>query len=70
MAPQETNERIEEVFRDPQIIKAAIEKGIEDAAKEHAHAGRLMASWKDGKVVWIDPVTFAEVDLAEVPVQP
>jgi hypothetical protein len=65
MTPQEVNQRIEDVFHNPQLIKAAFDQGIADAAKQYAQAGRLMASWKDGKVVWIDPVTFAEVETNE-----
>jgi hypothetical protein len=62
MTPQEVNQRIEDVFRNPQLIKEAFEKGIADAAKQYAYAGQPMASWKNGKVVWVDPVTFQEVD--------
>ncbi|HUQ69556.1 MAG TPA: hypothetical protein VM165_08540 [Planctomycetaceae bacterium] len=70
MTPQETNDRIDEAFRDPRIIQAAIEQGIADAMREHARAGRVVPIWKDGKIVWVDPVTFAEVDKVKAPVSP
>jgi hypothetical protein len=63
MTPQQTNERIDEAFRDPKIIQAAIEQGIADALHQHAQAGRAVPTWRDGKVVWVDPVTLQEVDL-------
>jgi hypothetical protein len=68
MTPQETNERIVQAFRDPKIIQAAIEQGIADAMREHAQAGRVVPTWRDGKVVWVDPVTLAEVERIEQPV--
>lgn len=70
MTPQQTSERIDEVFRDPLKVKAAIELGIADAARQYAQAGELMASWRDGKVVWVDPVTFVEVNVQKLVERP
>jgi hypothetical protein len=61
MTLQETNLRIEQVFQDPWKVKEAIEHGVADAVRHYAHAGELMAAYRDGKIVWVDPVTFAEV---------
>ncbi len=63
MTPQQTNERIDQAFRDPKIIQAAIEQGIADALRQHAQAGRVVPTLRDGKVVWVDPITLAEVDI-------
>ena len=68
MTSQETNERIEWAFNNPAIVQAAIEQGITDAMREHAQAGRVVPVWKNGKVVWVDPITFAEVERIEQPV--
>lgn len=67
MTPQETNQRIDEAFRDPRVIQAAIEKGIADALQEHARAGRLVPTWSGGKVIWVDPVTLVEVNQTKSP---
>ncbi len=61
MTPQETNDLVDRAFRDPMVIKAAIERGIDDAIKQHAQAGRLLPSWRDNRVVFLDPVTLQEV---------
>jgi hypothetical protein len=63
MTPQDTNQRIEDVFRDPMVVRDAIERGIADAARSYAQNGELMAAYRQGKVVWVDPVTFAEVSV-------
>ena len=63
MTPQQTNERIAQAFQDPKIIQAAIEQGIADALRQHAQAGRVVPALREGKVVWIDPTTLAEVDV-------
>jgi hypothetical protein len=65
MTPQETNDRIDDVFRDPLLVKSAIELGIADAARRYAQEGQLMASWKNGRVVWVDPVTYQPVECDE-----
>lgn len=61
MKRPEPNKRIEEVFRDPRLVEAAIKRGVADAARRYAQAGLLMATLKEGRVVWVDPVTFEEV---------
>lgn len=63
MTPQQTNERIDQAFRDPKIIQMAIEQGIADALRQHAQAGRVVPTLRGGKVVWIDPTTLTEVDI-------
>lgn len=40
---------------DGKAIDAAVNAAIRDALLEHKRAGNPIASWKDGKVVWIAP---------------
>ena len=62
MTPDEVNHRIQRAFDDPHIIQAAMAKGVADARRQYAQAGMPMASWKDGKVIWVDPLTLEEVE--------
>lgn len=61
MTPDELNQRIQQRFDNPRIVQAALAKGVADARRQYAQAGMPMASWKDGKVIWVDPVTLEEV---------
>jgi len=35
--------------------EAAIRKAVREAVLAHARAGNPVATWRDGKVVWIQP---------------
>jgi hypothetical protein len=57
---------ISELLADDALITAAINRGVREAVLEHARAGRPVATWRDGKVVWIPPdeilSSFGETD--------
>jgi hypothetical protein len=46
---------IGELLADRPLILAAINRGVREALLRHAQAGNPVATWKDGKVVWIQP---------------
>jgi len=46
---------ITEKLADRAGIEAALRKAGQAAVLEHAHAGFPVATWKDGKVVWLQP---------------
>jgi hypothetical protein len=50
-----TRPSIRALLADHALITAAITRGVRRAVLEHARAGRLIAVWEDGKVVWIPP---------------
>jgi hypothetical protein len=54
---------IAELFADDSLINAAIEQAARQAILKHAQAGQPVATWQDGKVVWIP----AEEILARLP---
>lgn len=39
----------------------AMRVSVREATKRYIVAGELMSTWKDGRVVWVDPVTLMEV---------
>lgn len=49
------NSLVDEKVRDTALITAAINRGVREAVLQHARAGKPVASWRDGKVVWIEP---------------
>jgi hypothetical protein len=51
----------DEIFANPAVILAAIERGARDALLQHKRAGTPIAVWRDGQVVWIPPEEI-EVD--------
>lgn len=55
------NERIHRVFRERTGLLSAMQESVRDAAKQYAAVGELMAVSRDGRVIWVDPVTFQEV---------
>jgi hypothetical protein len=40
---------------EPDVIDAAIKKGIRQAVIAQAKAGYSVPTWRDGRVVWIEP---------------
>jgi hypothetical protein len=42
-------------------VEEAANEGVRKARERHAKNGIPMASWRDEKVVWLDPVTLEEV---------
>lgn len=47
--------RIEELVRDSELMTAAVAKATREAVLQHARAGQPVATWRDGKVVWLSP---------------
>jgi hypothetical protein len=46
---------ISELLADHALITAAICKAVKEAVLQHARAGRPVATWQNGQVVWIQP---------------
>jgi hypothetical protein len=44
-----------ELLADHTLINEAISRAVQQAVLDHARAGRPVATWRDGKVVWIPP---------------
>lgn len=44
---------IARVFDDGRRIDAAVQRAVSAARQRHKQAGRPVAEWRDGKVVWI-----------------
>jgi hypothetical protein len=48
-------DRISEIFEDKEKITKALSKAVNEALLQHKKAGNPVASWKDGRIVWIQP---------------
>jgi hypothetical protein len=70
MIQENVSRRIQEAFDNPQILQDALAKGVQDARRQYSQAGLPMATWNNGRVVWIDPITFQEVERPNLPVLP
>ena len=46
---------VKELFQDGHAIDAALRDAARDARRLHKALGNPMATWKDGKVVWVQP---------------
>lgn len=55
MTDKVVKDRISEIFEDKEKITSALSKAINEALLQHKKAGNPVASWKDGKIVWIQP---------------
>lgn len=40
---------------DPKIIEAAIRQAVHEAVLTHARLGRAVPTWRDGRVIWLQP---------------
>ena len=47
--------KISEIFEDKEKITRALSKAVNEALLQHKTAGNPIASWEDGKIVWIQP---------------
>ena len=54
-ADEQQRARIAERLRDIQGVQAALKKAARQAVREHARAGRRIAVWREGRVVWEMP---------------
>jgi hypothetical protein len=52
---EERMQSITELLSDREPIDAALSRAALEAILEHARAGRPVATWKDGQVVWLSP---------------
>ena len=55
MADELGQDRISLLLADKEKITQALNKGVRDALLKHKQAGNPVATWRDGKVVWIPP---------------
>ncbi|MBM4056411.1 MAG: hypothetical protein FJ264_17430 [Planctomycetes bacterium] len=55
MANKAAKDRISEIFEDKEKITRALSEAVNQALLQHKRAGNPVASWKDGKLVWIQP---------------
>jgi hypothetical protein len=60
---EQSGKSIHELFADRDLITAAINRGVREALLKHARDGQTVATWRDGKVVWVP----AEELLAQFP---
>jgi hypothetical protein len=52
---KKTTAEIVAMFRHPDAIRKAMERGIRRAVWEHKQLGNPICVWRDGKVVWLQP---------------
>lgn len=55
MVDKGVKDKISEIFEDKEKITKALSKAVKEALLQHKKAGNPVASWKDGKIVWIQP---------------
>ncbi len=55
MADKVVKDRIFEIFEDKEKITRALSEAVNEALLQHKKAGNPVASWKEGKSVWIRP---------------
>jgi hypothetical protein len=48
-------DRIEQILRDGRRVERAAQRGVRDVLRMHKLLGNPVATWRDGKVVWIAP---------------
>ena len=51
----EVKRSIEEIFDDGRAIDEALKEAARDARRFHKAIGNPMATWADGRVVWVQP---------------
>ncbi|MDN3510812.1 MAG: hypothetical protein NG784_05845 [Candidatus Jettenia sp.] len=62
MANKIAKDKISEIFEDKEKITRALSKAVNEALLQHKKAGNPVASWKDGKIVWIQPEDISVED--------
>lgn len=55
MTEKIATDRISEIFEDKEKITRALSRAVNEALLQHKKAGNPVASWKDGRIVWIQP---------------
>ena len=51
----EAKKNIDEFFNNGSEIDEALQKAVKEALLLHKKAGNPIASWEDGKIIWIQP---------------
>ncbi len=51
----EAKKNIDEFFNTGSEIDEALQKAVKEALLLHKKAGNPIASWEDGKIIWIQP---------------
>lgn len=46
---------LDELFKDGRAIDEALKEAARDARRLHKALGNPMATWQDGRVVWVQP---------------
>lgn len=46
---------LQELFEDGRAIDEALKQAARDARRLHKALGNPMATWRDGRVVWVQP---------------
>lgn len=52
---------IEQILADKYRIEAALRTAVREALARHKRAGNPVATWRDGKVVWLKPEEIPEI---------
>jgi hypothetical protein len=60
---------IRELLGNRSVVSAALGRGVRAALLRHAQTGHPAATWKDGKVVWIQPAEIFAL-LSQFPEEP
>lgn len=47
-------DKIEEIFSDEKQITEILQYAIREVVEMHKRAGNPLATWKDGKAVWVE----------------
>lgn len=50
-----TKRSIDEFFSNGSEIDEALQQAVKEALLKHKKAGNPVVSWKDGKIIWIQP---------------
>jgi hypothetical protein len=55
MSMSDSHPTIDELFEDGRAIDEALNAAARDARRLHKALGNAMATWIDGRVVWVQP---------------
>jgi len=55
----------EAAFRDVEPIVRAVDRAVRRALAQHKKMGNPVATWRDGKVVWVPPEEIPDFPEAE-----
>lgn len=52
-----TKDKIKEILSDEKQITETLQRAVNEAVLAHKRAGNPIATWKNGKAVWVKPET-------------